>query len=73
MHVYLEGTELSIKITSQNAEYFKVKVLTAHLLLAVALGVTPLKEKKKKEWIFCIDFSVTAIKKAEFTRLQSVL
>lgn len=43
---------MNIGITFQKGVYFKVKVLLAHLLLAIALGMTLLKEKKKGMNIF---------------------
>lgn len=54
-YAYLEAKKLTRRITFQKSVYFKVKLLLVHLLLAIALGMTLLKEKKK-EFIFLMDF-----------------
>lgn len=73
MHIQRDEVE-----DKDKAVYFKAKVLLVHLLLAKALGMTPLKTKqnrtkhnqtRKIELIFLFEFSVTTSRKEELIRL----
>lgn len=49
IYIYADskGSKLQKRLTFQKAVYGEIEVLLPHLLLAIALGMTPLKEKKR--------------------------
>lgn len=49
IYIYADskGSKLQKRLTFQKAVYGETEVLLPHLLLAIALGMTPLKEKKR--------------------------